>query len=103
MAKIRRSLPRRPAWLYPVGTTLTFRNGRVFEVVTERISVVGFFGDIEWQDSQRFWREVLPYGDGLVMTEEQFNAFQQILDLRPKDMKKFRKLMSMPSVFLTED
>lgn len=32
MAKIKRSIPRRRASRYPLGTTLTFRDGRVFVV-----------------------------------------------------------------------
>lgn len=36
MAKVTRSRPFRPAWLYPAGTTLTYRDGRVFEVVWEK-------------------------------------------------------------------
>lgn len=62
MAKVVRSRPRRPAFLYPVGTTLTLKDGRVFEVVTERVkywddpSMGRGGGDWAWKDSQKFWR-----------------------------------------------
>ena len=35
MARLVRSLPRRSPNRYPVGTTLTLRDGRTFEVATE--------------------------------------------------------------------
>ena len=35
MAKLVRSLPRRSPRRYPLGTTLTLRDGRTFEVVPE--------------------------------------------------------------------
>jgi len=38
-SRLIRAWPRRPAWLYPVGTLLTIRGGRTFRVV---LTSVGF-------------------------------------------------------------
>jgi len=64
MPKILRPHPRRPAWMYPVETLLTLKDGRVFEVASERVkywddpSVGRGGGDWAWKDSKRFWRRV---------------------------------------------
>lgn len=62
MARIKRPIPRRPAWWYPVGTTLTLRDGRVFRVIAEREKVWDDpsqgrgGGNWAWQDVYR-WEE----------------------------------------------
>lgn len=64
MAKLVRPFPRRPAWLYPVGTVLTLNDGRVFKVVTENLVVWNDptegrgGGDWVLEDSARFWRQI---------------------------------------------
>lgn len=61
---VKRSIPRRPAWLYPVGSILTMKDGRSFKVTTEKIKVwddpsMGHGGgDWVWIDSSRYWREL---------------------------------------------
>lgn len=68
MARIQRGLPRRPARLYPVGTRLTMRDGRVFEVRQKVITVYEHHwagGPGQWvKDRTRYWALVSGNGNG---------------------------------------
>jgi len=65
VSRLTRSRPLRPAWLYPVGTTLRLRDGRGFRVATRRVlawvdpSMGCGDGNWRWVTSGRFWVEVV--------------------------------------------
>jgi hypothetical protein len=53
-SRLIRPWPRRPAWLYPVGTLLTLRDGRTFQVAVHSLRMYDIHADGEGY-SYRVW------------------------------------------------